>query len=229
MECKKWLKILLKTIRIFFNIYAICFVIIKFSLFMHRKPVCDFLLLNEISISFSISLWTGLAFLILVFVFNHFKKKFKHENRVLFFFIKYTAKAAIFPFANILDRIPFEACPDQSKFNLDNTVATNRIIFFLFLCLFFTMITGNLISLVFHGTLENFKERRFKKILKYLIVVFWLLINVIFLLGALIIWLFSLTLSWYLLILCILLPIELMFDLILILCISHSPLPSNDH
>ena len=91
------------------------------------------------------------------------------------------------------------------------------------------MIAGNLISLVFHGTLENFKERRFKKILKYLIVVFWLLINVIFLLGALIIWLFSLTLSWYLLILCILLPIELMFDLILILCISHSPLPSNDH
>jgi hypothetical protein len=226
----EWLKVLLKLTRILFNIYAISFIVVKFSLFIHRKEICDFLLLNEISISFSISFWTALLFLILIFVINYFKKELKKENKILFYIIKYTSKAAIFPFASILDRIPFRSCPSQSnKFNLDSTVATNRIVFILFLCLFFIMIVGNLTSLVFHGSLNSFKDSCFKKILKYLIITLWMIINVLFLLGASIVWLFSLTLSWYFLILCILLPIELALDLISMFCSCYLPVPTNDH
>jgi hypothetical protein len=91
------------------------------------------------------------------------------------------------------------------------------------------MIVGNLTSLVFHGSLNSFKDSCFKKILKYLIITLWMIINVLFLLGASIVWLFSLTLSWYFLILCILLPIELALDLISMFCSCYLPVPTNDH
>ena len=95
----------------------------------------------------------------------------------------------------------------------------------LFLVLFFSMIIGNLISFIcfniFNTENDKFFDNCIIKMMKYFVILLWILVNLAFLTLSAISWLICMGLQWYTVILCILWPIEIFLDIFCCSCCSR--------
>ena len=169
-------------------------------------------------ISLSIAVWIGIIYLILILVFIlltffekdflFFKFEFIKNHGILFFFISYSIQSSVYPFLYILISISFTECVLKHE-NWQEKLLTNPNVYRFFLICFFIMIIGQSASFMFR---KFFQDR---KILKWLIIIVWIIVNLTFLIISSIAWciLYLDNLNWTDIMVCILFPIEIVLEL----------------
>jgi len=204
------------------DIYLICSLIFKYTIFMQKQNECKWKELVTIKISFSIAIWVSISCLILILVIQSIRKyKNIDKHNFLFSVMTYTVKSSVYPFLNILNLIPFDSCSFNKKNSITNKLMiTEPFVYRIFLYIFYTIIVCNLVALLFYKLLDD-KKLNASKIIKYLVNTIWVFINFLFLILSLVPWILCLQFDWSTLILCLLLPLGIIFDIILYLCLKY--------